>query len=105
MYEIRHAGAKGLGVFATKCIPRGTRIMAEKPVLAVRSENEVFGASRALPEANRKQLMQLSISPVKRSSVLSWTEATWHSTRQALSDVLNVAQGDGKAAARLPTVQ
>ncbi|KAK5121100.1 hypothetical protein LTR85_005584 [Meristemomyces frigidus] len=79
--------------------------MAEKPVLAVRSENEVFGASRILPEANRKRLMQLSISPVRRSSVLSWTEAAWRSTRQALSDVLNVAQSDGKAVARLPTLQ
>lgn len=79
--------------------------MAEKAVLAVRSDNEVFAASRALSEVDRQELMLLSTSPVKRSSVLSWTEAAWHATRQALLDMLNVAQGDGKAAARLPDLQ
>lgn len=105
MYEIRHAGAKGLGVFATKCIPSGTRIMAEKVLLAVRAENDVFAASRALSQANRKRLMQLSVSPVKRSSVLSWTEAAYHSARQTLYDILSVARRDGEAGASVPTLQ
>ncbi|KAK4543893.1 hypothetical protein LTR36_004667 [Oleoguttula mirabilis] len=79
--------------------------MAEKATLAVASEGQVFAASRALSDADKKRLMQLSISPVRRSSVLSWTEAAWHSTRQALSDVFNVSQRDGKAVARLPDLK
>ncbi|KAF2766148.1 SET domain-containing protein [Teratosphaeria nubilosa] len=38
MWEIRHAGAKGLGVFASRAIARGTRIFAEQPLLEVKDE-------------------------------------------------------------------
>jgi len=98
MYEIRHAGAKGFGVFATRSIPRGTRILAERPAFTVRSESEVFAATRRLGETERRNLMQLSVSPVRQSSVLSWAEAIWHGGREVLADVLRSAQGDEKPA-------
>lgn len=102
MYEIRHAGVKGVGVFSTQRIQRGTRLMAERPLLTVTSEKEVYGAVRALPEHDRKFFMRLATSPVRRSSALGWTEAAWHASRQALSSILSVAQGDGKATVQPP---
>jgi len=105
MYEVRHAGVKGFGLFATRAIPKGSRILAERPLLSVKSESEVFATTRSLSQEDREALLQLSISPIRKSSVLGWTQAAWQATRQALSEGLKFAQRDSKAAARLPTFQ
>jgi hypothetical protein len=89
MYTIRHAGAgKGFGVFASTRIPQGTRIMAERPLLQVRNENEILNAFRRLGRDQRRELLQLSVSPIQRSSFWSWTENAWHVARQAFMDLL-----------------
>lgn len=84
MYEIRHAGAKGLGLFATKWIPRGTRIMAERPIFTVKSEPDVYLATRSLSPDARQRLMQLSVSDKNRSPLSLWLEAAWHVVRGTL---------------------
>nr|POE52315.1 set domain-containing protein 5 [Quercus suber] len=78
MFEIRHAGVKGLGIFATKLIQPGTRILAERPVLRVRSERDVFAAARRLSKGQMQRLMELSTNPAQRSMVLTGVEAIWH---------------------------
>ena len=103
MYETRHAGVKGFGAFATRPIPRGTRIISERPLLAVDSERHVFAATRALSERDRSALLRLSISPIRRSSVLSWTETAWHVTRHAVLDIFRTRRDDG-AKTRLPSL-
>ncbi|KAK3705107.1 hypothetical protein LTR37_013474 [Vermiconidia calcicola] len=84
-YEIRRAGAKGLGVFATKLIPRGTRILAERPLFTVKSDRDLYPALRSLAQNDRDHLKQLSISGNRKPSVLDWAESTWHFVRGALS--------------------
>ena len=82
MYQIRHAGAKGLGVFATKLIPRGTRILAEKPLLSVNSETDLFAATRRLTPEDRAYLEGLSINENASDSTLQgWIRILWHVVR------------------------
>lgn len=80
MYHIRHAGAKGLGVFATKLIPRGTRILAEKPLLTVNSERDLFAATRNLSRENREYLTTLSVNEnnASGSTLQEWVRMIWH---------------------------
>lgn len=80
MYHIRHAGAKGLGVFATKLIPRGTRIMAEKPILTVKSERDLFAATRNITPSDREVLQTLSVNEntAPGSTLQEWIRMTWH---------------------------
>ena len=85
MYEIRHAGAKGLGVFATKWIAPGTRILAERPVFTVKSERDVYLATRKLSPEDRHHLLHLSVSGNKRSPLLDWLEAAWYVSRGTLT--------------------
>ncbi|KAL8854303.1 MAG: hypothetical protein Q9221_000789 [Calogaya cf. arnoldii] len=42
LYEVRPTASKGLGVFATSDIPRGTRIMCEPPLLYIDNANKPF---------------------------------------------------------------
>ncbi|EMC98646.1 hypothetical protein BAUCODRAFT_376563 [Baudoinia panamericana UAMH 10762] len=87
MYRIGHAGpTKGLGVFASRCIPRGTCIMAETPLLSVRSESEVFAAVRGLNNDARSRFLSLSSSVILRSLVLGWSEAAWHAFRALITE-------------------
>lgn len=81
MYQIRHAGAKGLGVFAKHGLARGTRVIAERPVLAVKNEREVFAAAERLAAQDRSDLSQFSINEAKRSSGFDWAAAAWHQLR------------------------
>jgi hypothetical protein len=88
MYEVKQAGAKGLGVFAKVSIPRGTRIFSEKPLLAIRADQnagDIYTASRLLSPSDRLKLLQLSAH--EASSVLRWTQVLWYTTKQIFVDV------------------
>lgn len=85
MYKIRDAGIKGLGVFATTSIPRGTRILAEHPLFTVKSEREAYGASRKLDVEDRDWLMQLSIDTNKRPTVTDLANSSWNLIRSGIS--------------------
>ncbi|EME45404.1 hypothetical protein DOTSEDRAFT_52689 [Dothistroma septosporum NZE10] len=78
MIEVRNAGVKGLGIFATATIPRGTRVLAEKAIIKVKNERGVFAASRRLDKKDEQKLLRLSIHPVRKSALLTWTQAAWH---------------------------
>ena len=95
MYHIRHAGAKGLGVFAAKPIPRGTRILAEKPVFALKSERDLFAATRQIPTSDLEFLKGLSVNEHNPpgSTLQEWLRIIWH-----------VIQGSRVAKSGLPTL-
>jgi hypothetical protein len=78
MYEIRHAGSKGFGLFAKRRVPRGTRILAESPTITVRSDREIFPKLSRISQDNRDYIRQLSINTVGKPPILGWTEAAWH---------------------------
>lgn len=91
MYEIRSAGSKGLGVFANAIIPRGTRIFSERPLLAIRQNQDaghVFAASRLISDQDRSILMSLSHHASKESSVIRWSQALKYTISQTASAIL-----------------
>jgi hypothetical protein len=88
MFEVKQAGAKGLGVFAKAGIPRGTRIFSEKPLLSIRADQtagDVYTASRLLSSSDRHKLLQLSAH--EASSALRWGQVFWYTTRQLFREV------------------
>jgi hypothetical protein len=94
MYNIRHAGAKGLGVFATKLIPRGTRILAEKPLFSVNSERDLFAATRKLVAEDKEFLKGLSVNENAAASTLQeWVRIMWHVARGSWT--MTVEPGSG----------
>ncbi|KAH9826309.1 SET domain-containing protein 5-like [Teratosphaeria destructans] len=101
MWEIRHAGAKGLGVFASRPIARGTRILAEEPWLEVKDARGVFAAVRRLNGRDKEAFLRLSISPVRRSSFRAWAHAATHVARQGLHDLIRVARENGRGLPQL----
>ncbi|KAI1496376.1 hypothetical protein F5X99DRAFT_424715 [Biscogniauxia marginata] len=84
--EIRSAGSMGNGLFATKDIPRGTRIIAERPILKIAqssSKGDVGDlpafctALQQLPKVEWKHLDQLycntsHITPTTRAKTRQW---------------------------------
>lgn len=63
LYEVRVTANKGLGLFATQNIPRGTRIVAEEPLIALQPgqrPSDVLGYAKELNEESRKRLLGLS---------------------------------------------
>ena len=75
MYEVRHAGSKGLGVFATRWLCRGTRIMAESPMFAVQSERDVYPATQTMSISDKHWIKQLSVSSDRTPSLLERAQA------------------------------
>jgi hypothetical protein len=63
VYEIRVAANKGLGLFAKHIIPCGTRILAEKPLIALHAgqrPSDVLNSAKQLNQKDRKRLLGLS---------------------------------------------
>ena len=59
--------------------------MAERPVFTVKSEQDVYAATRDLPSEDRSHLMQLSVSGNMSSPLMDWLKAGWHVTRGTLT--------------------
>lgn len=79
MYTIRAAGLKGLGVFATTHIPRGTRILAEAPLVTVKGEREVYGAITRLPQHDIAFIRALSVNAGNNAmTILDRARAAWN---------------------------
>jgi hypothetical protein len=96
MYEIRTAGAKGLGVFANRHIQRGTRIFSERPLLGItQSQNAgaIFAASRLLGRADRRKLLDLSSHATKELSFMRWNQALFFTIKSALSSLGSLFRG------------
>ncbi|OAG07188.1 SET domain-containing protein [Paraphaeosphaeria sporulosa] len=90
LYEVRVAANKGLGLFAKNTIPRGTRILAEKPLIALRlgqRPTDVLGYAKRLDLEEKKRLLGLSWHPgngVKRMG--RWVEALCWAVRNRATD-------------------
>lgn len=98
MYEIKAAGAKGLGVFASSIIPRGTRILAERPLFTIPKDNSIhrniYYAIRLLSPEARTQFLQLSSHGGTRLSLVRWAQAAFHTTKSALSSLATLKPTD-----------
>lgn len=103
MYEIRLAGSKGLGVFATALIPRGTRIFSERALFTIPRDGDVLAASRVLSEQSKRMLMQLSPQISKELSLIRWTQVVWYTVRSTASDVYARLRGFGGSALSMPS--
>ncbi|KAE9377885.1 TPR domain-containing protein, partial [Stipitochalara longipes BDJ] len=90
MYEIKSAGLKGLGVFAKAFIPRGTRILSESPLLAIRTgqnAGDIYSASRILSLEEKSRFLQLSSHVTKELSILRWSQAAWYTLKYTLTSL------------------
>lgn len=80
MFRVSQAGAKGFGVFATKPIARGTRIIADRILLSVDSrDTSVLGAAARLSPDDLQGLLSLSANDAKRQSLSYLATAAWGS--------------------------
>ncbi|KKY37506.1 putative set domain-containing protein 5 [Diaporthe ampelina] len=80
MFRVSHAGAKGFGVFATRPIARGTRIMADKILLSINNEDtSILDAAARLSAEDRHRLLGLSMNDAKRKSLSYLAAAAWGS--------------------------
>lgn len=96
MFRVSHAGAKGYGVFATRPIARGTRIMADRILLSIDNRNtSVLDAAARLSSEDRHRLLSLSLNHAKRKSLSYLATAAWGSFPSLASvsqgrDLLNI---------------
>ncbi|KAK7697335.1 hypothetical protein SLS64_013633 [Diaporthe eres] len=96
MFRVSHAGAKGYGVFATRPIARGTRIIADRILLSIdNKDTSVLDAASRLSSEDRHRLLSLSMNDAKRMSLSYLAAATWGSFPSLASisqgrDVLNI---------------
>ncbi|GKT55266.1 SET domain-containing protein 5 [Colletotrichum tofieldiae] len=90
MFAIRQAAGKGLGVFASKPILRGQRILTDQALLTISSSDSssIIQQAHLLSTAGRNSLLSLSMNPSK-SSVFSWLESIWRSKSAPQNTVSN----------------
>ncbi|KXJ96253.1 hypothetical protein Micbo1qcDRAFT_31731 [Microdochium bolleyi] len=86
MIEVRRAGAKGLGVFATRRITRGSRLLAEPPLLTITSAHrDVLKAASSLSNDKLAMLLQLSTNDTPRAQRTSLALSLWPTLSSLLS--------------------
>ncbi|KXH47495.1 TPR domain-containing protein [Colletotrichum nymphaeae SA-01] len=90
MFTVRQAIGKGLGVFASKPILTGQRILTDQALLTITSSdsNSILRQAQLLSTAGRDSLLSLSTNPSK-SSVFSWLESIWRSKSAPQDTVSN----------------
>lgn len=91
MYEIKHAGTKGLGVFANRLIPPGTRIFSERPLIALRQDQDashLIKVSRLLSPRDRIELLKLSSAASTRLSSMRWIHTLWYHLKWFTTDIV-----------------
>ncbi|KAL2883715.1 hypothetical protein SGCOL_000861 [Colletotrichum sp. CLE4] len=90
MFIVRQAIGKGLGVFASRSIATGQRILTDQALLTITSSdsNSILRQAHLLSAAGRDSLLSLSINPSK-SSVFSWLESIWRSKSAPQDTVSN----------------
>ncbi|KAK2598837.1 hypothetical protein N8I77_012222 [Diaporthe amygdali] len=96
MFRVSNAGAKGFGVFATRQIARGTRILADRPLLTITNkDSSILAAASRLSLQDLHSLLSLSMNGAKRNSLTRLAAAAWGSLRSLTSvtrnrDILNI---------------
>ncbi|KAI3544101.1 TPR domain-containing protein [Colletotrichum filicis] len=90
MFTVRHAIGKGLGVFASRPIFTGQRILTDQALLTITSSdsNSILRQAQLLSTTGRDSLLSLSTNPSK-SSVFSWLESIWRSKSAPQDTVSN----------------
>ncbi|OHE96960.1 TPR domain-containing protein [Colletotrichum orchidophilum] len=90
MFNVRQAVGKGLGVFASRPILTGQRILTDQALLTITSSdsNSILRQAHLLSTAGRESLLSLSTNPSK-SSVFSWLESIWRSKSAPQNTVSN----------------
>ncbi|RMZ88873.1 hypothetical protein DV736_g3892, partial [Chaetothyriales sp. CBS 134916] len=82
MFEVRQAGIKGFGVFATHRIARGSRILSERPLLLVgHTDINILEAASRLSNTELDTLLDLSINKAKRSSLWNLVDVLFQSAQ------------------------
>lgn len=90
MFKVSHAGAKGYGVFATRPIARGTRIIADRILLSIdNKDTSVLDAATRLSPEDRHRLLSLSMNDAKRNSLSYLAAAAW----EAFPSLASIRQG------------
>jgi len=98
VYEVRAAANKGLGLFAKQTIQRGTRILAERPLIALQPGQraiDILNHAKRLDRTGKEALLALSWHPGAGIQKLGrWSEAfiwllkdrLWNRRRDAASN-------------------
>lgn len=80
MFRVSHAGAKGFGVFATRPIASGTRIIADRILLSIDNrDTSVLRAAARLKSEDLNGLLSLSLNTAKQKSLSYLAAAVWGS--------------------------
>ncbi|CAK4033760.1 TPR domain-containing [Lecanosticta acicola] len=87
MFAIRPTPGKGLGVFSTTNITRGSRILSEKALISVQGDSQwsILSAADGLDSSARLRFLDLSINQAKHVSWLSRLHTLWISKSKPLS--------------------
>ncbi|KAK0375564.1 TPR domain-containing protein [Colletotrichum melonis] len=90
MFTVRQAIGKGLGVFASRPILTGQRILTDQALLTITSSdsNSILRQAQFLSTADRDSLLSLSTNSSK-SSIFSWVESIWRSKSAPQDTVSN----------------
>ncbi|KAK1545555.1 TPR domain-containing protein [Colletotrichum paranaense] len=90
MFTVRQAIGKGLGVFASRPILTGQRILTDQALLTITSSdsNSILRQAQLLSTTGRDSLLSLSTNPSK-SSIFSWLESIWRSKSAPQDTVSN----------------
>ncbi|KAI8941268.1 hypothetical protein NX059_002498 [Plenodomus lindquistii] len=96
LIEIRRSGSKGFGIFAKANIRRGTRILAESPLLKTKpaqpSSGDIMWAFQQLPTPQRNAFLRLHefASPTLRKDVAEEVGQSWDSLPEIYKQVLSI---------------
>lgn len=96
LYEVKSSQDKGLGLFATQIIPKGTRILSEKPLIKIARTDlgsvvSIFGTLSEEDKTFIKSLYCLPAIFVKRKSELERQRAG-QSTAMQIAQILATFQ-------------
>ncbi|KAJ5051620.1 uncharacterized protein L3040_001395 [Drepanopeziza brunnea f. sp. 'multigermtubi'] len=100
MHEVRVVSGKGLGVFATKFIPRGTRIFSERPLLSITHQEDsshIYSAAKRLATKDRAELMRLSFHTNKELEATRRSAALLFTVKSTIATALHAFSRGAKA--------
>lgn len=91
MFKIRPTPHKGLGLFATSAIPRGTRILSETPLLSLshtQDSSQIYVASTLITVKAREALLALSSHTTRESRIIRSVQAAIAISKISILDLI-----------------
>jgi hypothetical protein len=102
IYRIRPSPNKGLGVFPNRPIPRGYRIICERPILTAPREpglldvNDVFNRFALLQEKDKEKYLQLHAAQIQTDFILPTVATSFPKQfREHIAKVASVFETNG----------